>query len=82
MSEALVVDDTIADLAPRLGSWSHLVLVAADSEWLHRRDIAERTHLDARTVRGSLQDLREHGLAERKPYPADPRQSLHRAPPE
>jgi len=81
MPEELVVDDTIANLAPSR-KLVYLVLVGADAEWLHRNDIAERAHLDVKTVRDSLRDLRENDLAERKPYPDDPRGYLHRAPPE
>ncbi len=81
MPEALVVDDTIADLAPSR-KLVHLVLVSADAEWLPRSEIVERTHLDPKTVRDCLKDLRDHNLAERRPLPSNPRGYLHRAPPE
>jgi len=81
MSEALVVDDAAADLAPSR-KLVHLVLVSADDEWLQRSDVVERTHLDPKTVRDCLRDLRDRGLAERKPYPPDPRGYLHCAVPE
>lgn len=69
------LDPRVADLPPS-ARLIYYALREADSA-LTRTEIIEDTALHPRTVRDELRELREAGVVESRPSPADPRRRLH-----